>query len=273
MKKKIIFTFILCSILVIPLGANYFASVKYDLNQANILEEDKEDLLMGRHHLVTEYKEDETSKKYASISLKNKINIPAYKTMVKEHSSKKQTRNLNENEKEKYLSDIIKVIKESDASFDEKDYKIEYSLPNEEENTGTIFLTYYIDNLVETNKVYLVEIVNGVVENITLGGVLEENIKEISSTDNEELKEIASEFAGAKKEKAIIEKSTEFFKTNEILNKDNTIRKDNLTEEVVNSKEQIIYDYNSKKLQYVLSIVYKTPTNTYDGEAIEIDLN
>lgn len=267
-KGKILL--MLASLCIIPLKTNYFA-----FEDNNIIKADKEYLLDGTHQIVTEYEETDmpTIDDLVTLDIKNKINMPSYKTTAAKQIENAQDITLSEATKDSALTSIINTIKNYDSSFSEEDYKIEYNLLNDEENTGTIFFKYYINNTIETNKVYLAEIVDGVVSKIILGGVLEKNLENIQLTDNEKLLETVEYFTENLKKQALLNKSTYYFKTNNILNKDNTINQDNLIDEVVKSSEKITYDYNSKKLQYGLYITYKTPTDTFDGDVIEIELN
>ncbi len=66
--------------------------------------------------------------------------------------------------------------------------------------------TYFINNMIETNKVYLVEIRNSKVENITLAGVKKTNTNNVLSISASKLSEKIFNFESEEKEKVLINK-------------------------------------------------------------------
>lgn len=168
------------------------------------------------------------------------------------------------------LKNVIEVIKKYDSTFNLNEYKMSYNLVNESEGYGYIFFTYYIDNTIETNKVYLVEIMNNRVENIILAGVKEANIINISNDITNTLIKRVTNFAVKEKEKAVISENSNIFNTQNILTEENCIDETKLNENIKEYSEKYYYDYNTKELSYMLTTYIETANQTVDGEIIKV---
>ena len=93
--------------------------------------------------------------------------------------------NLKENEEK--FSFIIDEIKKIDDSFDINDYKVTTHLYNEDDGCGYISFNYYLNDNIQTNKVYMANIENNIITELTLAGVKKENLKNIENINNEKI--------------------------------------------------------------------------------------
>lgn len=148
----------------------------------------------------------------------------------------------------KYMSDIKKRIIASDKTFNESNYLISYNSNPSYPELETITLTYVIDNLIETNKVYEVQIEN-------------DNIKDIYKSNSEETNELelvskVNNFDESIKEKILLEKYAYLFKQNKILNKDKSINQNRFNQNITRYEEKYHYNYNTKELSYILNVYH-----------------
>ena len=171
------------------------------------------------------------------------------------------------------VKNIIDEIKNVDENFDANDYKITSNIINLKEGTGHIFLTYFIDGKIETNKVYMAYIENCKLKNVILAGVKKDNIKNIYSSDEKNLIKIVNEFETNKKKE--MEKNTDIksiVKTEEYLDKDNTINSDSLRDDIKLLGEKYFFDYNNNNIEYQLLYTRTFGDLTSDGELIRMKL-
>lgn len=201
---------------------------------------------------------------YAFLEVNNTINVELKDNseLIKTSTS---SSSLNNN-----IKSIIEVIKEYDSSFNLNEYKMTYNLVNESEGYGYIFFTYYIDNIIETNKVYLVEIMNNKVENIILAGVKEANTINVSNVTTSTLTKKVSNFELTEKEEAVVSKNSNIFNTQNILTEEKSIDETQLNENIKEHNEKYYYDYNTKELSYMLTTYIETPNQTIEGEIIKV---
>lgn len=156
--------------------------------------------------------------------------------------------NSNSNTTNKYMSDIKKRIIASDKTFNESNYLISYNSNPSYPEIETITLTYVIDNLIETNKVYEVQIEN-------------DSIKDIYKSNSEETNELelvskVNNFNESIKEKILLEKYHHLFKQNKILNKDKSINQNRFNQNITRYEEKYYYNYNTKELSYILNVYH-----------------
>lgn len=154
----------------------------------------------------------------------------------------------NSNTTNKYISDIKKRIISSDKTFNESNYLISYNSNPSYPEIETITLTYVIDNLIETNKVYEVQIE-------------QDSIKDIYKSNSEETNELdliskVNDFNEVKKEKILLEKYPHLFKQNKILNKDKSINQNRFNHNITRYEEKYYYNYNTKELSYILNVYH-----------------
>ena len=213
---------------------------------------------LNYHRELKTYKESTESKEYISLEILDAIDTSTFTKNILYLKGD----SLKDLKKDDASIDIINIIKDYDPTFNEDDYKISY-------NADTIFIKYYINNLIETNKVYLVQLENDKATKITLGGVKKKKLDNIKEVNNKELMELISSFKGDKKKSAILKKGEYIFKSKDILNDDNTIKKENLVASQIDCQEKYYFDYNSKELFYHL----ETTARFGEGEVIEVKLN
>lgn len=198
------------------------------------------------------------------LDVKDRININ-----LNENSKLSSIDNVSTNFNDSIVN-IVENIKNYDSSFDLDEYKITYNLVNESEGYGFIFFTYFIDNIIETNKVYLVEIMNNKVEKIILSGVKESNVGNIDNMDINELTNKVLNFNLTKKEEKLNKKVSNLFNTQNILTEESTIDANQLNEDVKEYNEKYYYDYNTKELSYMLTTYLESANQTFDGELFKV---
>lgn len=215
------------------------------------------------------------SKEYPLLSLEEKEDLKSIEDVYHFLDIKKSIEfDLSNKEKEgKNLNLIFEEIKKEDPSFKPEEYIISYNLVNAEENFGFIFITYFIDGIIETNKKYMVEINNNKVDKIILSGVKERNISSINSINNIILIEKVTNFNNNEKATKLSERASEIFKSENILVKSKKIDTSKLKDSIFEYKEKYYYDYNSGKLSYILTTYEETELYIRDGEEIIFDLN
>lgn len=208
-----------------------------------------------------------TEELYNVITLDNKIEMKLKYEDTKISKSTNLIDKLDDNFKK-----VVEIIKNYDSSFDLKEYKVTYNLVNRNEGNGYIFFTYFINNMIETNKVYLVEIRNSKVENITLAGVKKTNTNKVLSISASKLSEKIFNFESEEKEKVLIHKKHDIFNTQNVLTKEKKIDKSQLKENIEEFNEKYYYDYNTNKLSYMLTTYVETPNQTTTGEFVEVTI-
>lgn len=208
-----------------------------------------------------------TEELYNVITLDNKIEMKLKYEDTKISKSTNLIDKLDDNFKK-----VVEIIKNYDFSFDLKEYKVTYNLVNRNEGNGYIFFTYFINNMIETNKVYLVEIRNSKVENITLAGVKKTNTNNVLSISASKLSEKIFNFESEEKEKVLINKKHDIFNTQNVLTKEKKIDKSQLKENIEEFNEKYYYDYNTNKLSYMLTTYVETPNQTTTGEFVEVTI-
>lgn len=165
---------------------------------------------------------------------------------------------------------IVEKIKVQDASFDISDYKVEYNMVNEDDGFGFVFLTYYIDNQIETNKVYMATMDDNKIASITLAGVLKSNIiyTKLGNIYKNSLKQKVQLFEDNKVSKLKQNDKRNLFSSNfsKELNKAAFIKK------VDNFSERYYYDYNVGKLYYQLTTFEVDQRGLTDGYELQIEL-
>lgn len=199
------------------------------------------------------------------------MTIDLNSSVIKVDSIKEEIRNKNLSDYTSLFSKIINIIEENDFTFDVKNYKITYSVANTEDGYGDIFFKYYIDDKIETNKVYLVTFDNYVVKDIVLAGV---KINNLQNTQTVELENLNSKIEKFNNNKAtlLLEKLGNKAKSKSILDSSGKIDKASLSGEVLNTNEKYYYDYNTKELKYILETVKVGPSDTFDADALEMVL-
>lgn len=129
---------------------------------------------------------------------------------------------------------LIVLYKEYDSSFNIQNYKVIYNKINSEH----IFFTEYLDKNMETNKVYLVVIRNGIVDDIILSGITKNNLTRGKSYDISNLNNRTNEFEIDKLEKI-----------KNYLNK--TVQLNKFNSNISDIEEKYYSDYNTKQLKHV----------------------
>ena len=224
-------------------------------------------------------------KDYVALKVFDKLDISSFMKDLDKLDSKEQTINFTFLKKYSEVNDILNIIKDYDSSFNESTYKVEYNHPYDDRTSGVLFFTYYIIDdkpilsstsskieytEIETNKSYMIIVDKGKVEYINLAGVKKENLDTIKDTDNKELIQLANDFNGSKKEKALLKNDKlKIFKSKKILNEDNTIKKSVLPDDVISYTESFLYDYNTKGLTYR----FRTTVEFGEGHFIDYKLN
>lgn len=170
------------------------------------------------------------------------------------------------------FKDIISIIKNSDADFEPSNYTVTSNLFDKENGDGLIFFKYFINDKIETNKVYMGIIKNNKLENIVLSGVKKENLSNLSIDSDEEIEKTIN----------FENKKIENIKTN--TDKTKSIKTDNIKldskgqvqmnsfDKAKNIKEKYYYDYNTQELKYILSVTQEKEFGTQDVDSIEIIL-
>ena len=134
-------------------------------------------------------------------------------------------------------------------------------------------IDYYINDVIQTNKSYMIVLMNGEVQEIILAGIKKSNLANIKSIDNTKKIQQISKFENNIKETKIFEKNSEFFKTNNTLKKDKTISTNNFNDKVKESKEKYFYDYNTQELSYQLMLTIEEDDGVFEGQVIEIKID
>lgn len=242
-------------LIIALLGVFYFTKEKTDTD-------------VRRYEVVMPDKDDD----YIELKVLDKIDVSNLLSVLLKQEKNGVDEPINFIQKYTEGKHIINILKDYDASFKDVNYKYSYNFLTEDKTNCTIFITYYINNNIGTNKVYLVSVENNEVKSITVAGVTKSNIENINSVDNNTLINLANEFTGEVKKNAILAEHADYFKSEDILNKDNTIKVDSIEGKVTKHEEIFYYDYNTKIFEYDLKICYDYG-HVYDCSAIEIKLN
>lgn len=195
------------------------------------------------------------------------INFDGKLPEIKEKISDKNLSNYT-----KLFKEIIETIQRVDRRFNPKDYKLYHHIVNDENKIGFIYFIYYINNKIETNKVYIIDFEDTKITNITLGGIREKNIKNMSTVN---INNLEKKIKGFEKDKVniLFGNSPKVFKTKDILDKKGNVKKENIEGNVVELDEEYHYDYNTNKLVYRLKYVIEhLPISILDTESVEIEI-
>lgn len=199
--------------------------------------------LVGVFLLLNKEPHTDEVKKYEVVedSIGYKLNIlediepPKFKSQIIEEEKLKSIK------KDLSMQYILNIIKDYDKNFNENEYTFSYNGASLNRN---FVLLYNIGGIIETSKGYNVLCKDGKVSNIIILGTIKEN------TDTNKLLELVSNFKGETKAKKIYENNKEFFKTDKVLNNDDSIILDNLKYAAKKIKEKYYYDYETGKLVY-----------------------
>ena len=157
---------------------------------------------------------------------------------------------------EKELNEIITVIKSYEKNFNSSDYKVTFSMYHEESQLAVLSFFYYINGIIQTNKVYSIELEAFEVTNLFISGVKTKNLENISTTNE---KDLLNKIKTFEKNKEIILKNrmSHLFDDHEkFLKKNGSVVVAKMKNNVIEAEEKYYYDYNKAKLIYQLSFVY-----------------
>lgn len=198
-----------------------------------------------------------------------------YYTIKNEHIEIEDISEKIENEElTKYatkFNDIIEKIKETDATFDVNDYKVTYNQINKENGFAHLFFTKYINQKIETNKVYLTVIKNGKVDEIILADITKDKMR--TKEENVDiLNNKIEQFEQNKLNKLKTVKNEEVDLQNIQLGQNKKIEKNSISNNVEEVEEKYFYDYNTKELKYIMLYIEKQESNTESGNGIELNV-
>ena len=253
-KKQIIFIFIVFGVLLLTFIFGYV----YDALSNNKKDEDVPKLVDTGLDLPNNINEIEGD--YVVIDC-NEIEI----TNV--------TDDLNDDNLSKYSAkfiDVINAISVVDKNFDSKDYKVYYQ-NNDQDKVAYLEFIYYIEDEIETNKIYSISIQNSNVTSIVLSGIKKENINNLANVDLNVLNQKINDFKKNKEEILLAKVPTMFISSNILDNKGN-IKKESINKKYNNIKEKYYYDYNMNKLLYRLRFAINSEKMATLGDATEIEL-
>lgn len=229
----------------------------------------QEDNKVKRYEVSIPEKDDS----YVNINVLDNIDLKELtETLLVKYDNNEQNLPISELSNKKAFRAIINILKDYDKDFKEAEYKVTYNFPYDDKDSYYITIGYYIDRLIETNKAYIVYIVDNKIENITLAGVIKKNLDNISTVNKEELINLAKSFNGEEKTSSIFKNGKKYFKNNSILNEDDSVNIESLKGNIISLDEKYSYDYNSQKLQYILLFCERTD-DIGSCSSIEIDLN
>ena len=140
-----------CNKLIINNKSNNNETEQYKIEKVENIEEDKELLELIYHDPDIIYF-DIPEREYESIDIYYKIDFDSYK-----NKSIKETYNNDEN-----LKDLVQIIREKLNIVIDNRWKYLINEYNEETQTGMILFFYYIEDVIDTDKVIIFEINNGV---------------------------------------------------------------------------------------------------------------
>lgn len=197
------------------------------------------------------------------LKVQDAFDIPKFKYPIIEHEKLKNVK------KDISMQYVMNIIKDYDSTFKEDDYFLSF---NGASLNGNIILTYYIDNKIETNKIYNVFSENNKVNYIYISGIKKENITNIKNINTQELLKLVANFKGKEKEEKIYKNRKEMFKTAKILKEDNTLDITNIKSKVAKVEEKYFYDYDTQKLFYQ-AMLYNSKDNESADDVIEVEIN
>ncbi len=161
-------------------------------------------------------------------------------------------------EKKEEKPELIKnIISEIDSSFNYDDYKVEYNLVDDK-GFGFIFLTYYINPEIKTNKGYMIVTNNYKIDKIYLSGIRKENIKRVSSINENTILEKYKIFN--KKEKSNVINKT---------NISNNISDEKTATKVIKREEEYFLDYNTGELTFTDTVFKESNTGIYSNSIVQ----
>ncbi len=166
---------------------------------------------------------------------------------------------------------IIDEILLFDNQFDVSDYKVMYNLINKEEGFGILNFYYYIDGIIETNKVYSIIIKNFDITTIKLAGVKKINVNNIDDVNENNLKNKIQIFEN-NKIKNISEMTDLKFGNEQKSLQNNKLTLNNFDYTVKKVEEKYFYDYNNDILKYNILLTIENNNLFYEIESYEIEL-
>lgn len=169
------------------------------------------------------------------------------------------------------FKDIIKAISLSDKNFNPNDYKVYYQNINNEKKISCLNFIYYINQKIETNKVYITDLIGSNVQSIILGGIKKENLINLEKIDLNGIESKIKVFEQNKSE-ILLNKIPQMFTSDDILKSDGKINMESVDQKIQDLTERYYYNYNSNKLIYRLGYVINTIGTATLGQAAEIDL-
>ncbi|MCL2859943.1 MAG: hypothetical protein FWF46_05195 [Oscillospiraceae bacterium] len=113
----------------------------------------------------------------------------------------KEITNENLDNYKKEFNFLIKEIIKMDNGFNTKDYKVSTHLYNNEDGSGFVRFDYYIDGIIQTNKVYMANIENNKIIDVSLVGIKKENLDNLKNVDNSKLSSKVKKFETDNKSK------------------------------------------------------------------------
>ena len=150
------------------------------------------------------------------------------------------------------LKQYIEEITNYDEDFDIGDYKVSYNMFDQEGKNGYVLFTYYIDGKIETNKVYMANIVEGNVTGIILAGIEKENVENINTIESTSLINKIKEFENEKINEVKKMNVNGYKLENIATNVNNEITSKSLGDNVGEVSEIYFYDFNTNKMTYKL---------------------
>lgn len=182
-----------------------------------------------------------------------------------------EIRNENLNNYSILFSKIIDKIKLKDSTFNPKDYKVTYHVANEEDGYGDIFIRYFIDGRIETNKVYLATFENYDITKIVLAGVEVSNIDNVRNLDMKNISNKLKAFESNKEELLLSKIGNKINSNSNILKLNGEVNISSIGGNIIELSETYFYDYNTGQLQYILKAV-ENIENLYDAYSLDIVL-
>ena len=134
--------------------------------------------------------------------------------------------------------------------------------------------------MIETNKVYMVNINDGKIINIMLAGIEKENIKNIDNINLEFTINKVKEFEETKVDKIRKEKLDGYSLSNIKVNNSKKIIKSSISDEINSAEEKYSYNFNTEELIYTLNckkvenvlVIDDSPIETMETATLEIKL-
>jgi hypothetical protein len=157
-------------------------------------------------------------------------------------------------EKPELINDVMMKI---DSSFTFDNYKITYNLLDDA-GYGFVFLTYFINEEIQTNKVYMIVTSDYNIKKIYLAGVKKENISNIDKINNNNMVEKFKSFEKNEKESFISKSRSQ--------NRNLTLMRDS---SIIEEEEKYYLDYNTGNLTFVQTVFSENADAGIIGDSIE----